>query len=664
MNSCIYTGHVAHARLEPRPHHFRYPVYFYGLDLDELPLIAERVRGFGHNRRNLVALHDRDYLDARPLPIRDKLMEFLAARGLAGDVARIFLITSARFLNYVFNPVSFYYCYGGDGALRCTVAEVNNTFQERHLYVLDRPQALERSTRFMAPKAFHVSPFNDRSGHYEFQFSPPSPDLDIRIDLHREGRLAFRSQLSGAARPLTTRSLAGTLLRYPLGAALTMPRILIQAGHLYFRKKLAYVPKPPPMSDMTIRSAPPTWQERACLRLLQPTVNRLRRGSLGITMPDRSSRTWGGGEPGARAEWRVHDYKVFARLVRDGEVGLGESYVAGEWDSPDLTALVRFFIDNRDLIDHGDLSVSWFGRLLNRARHVVRVNSPSGSRRNIAAHYDLSNDFFRLLLGPSMMYSSAVYQGSADTLEEAQQRKLHLLIDKARIRAHHHVLEIGTGWGTFALEVVRRTGCRVTSITVSQRQLEEARRRVVEAGLADRIDLRLCDYRHMEGRFDRIVSIEMLEAVGHDFLGAYFSACDRLLAANGLLVLQVITMPDQRYEGYRRSVDWIQKHIFPGGHLPSLQAMTEAMTRHSRFVVEGLDNIGVHYARTLRDWRARFLSQQAEVKAMGFDDAFVRKWHYYLCYCEAAFASRAINNLHLVLTRPGNTDPDAVPQAS
>ena len=662
MNSCIYTGHVAHARLEPRAHRFRYPVYFFGLDLEELPLLAASVRGFGHNRLNLVALHDRDYLDGRRLPIRDKLMEYLAPRGLAGDIARVFLVTSARFLNYVFNPVSFYYCYAGDGSLRCTVAEVNNTFRERHLYVLDRPHALDTATRFTASKAFHVSPFNDRNGHYEFRFSPPTPNLDIRVDLHREGRPAFLSQLAGTARPLTTRELAATLLRYPLTAALTMPRILTQAGHLYFRKKLAYVPKPLPMSDMTIKVAPAGWQEKACMRLLQPVVNRLRRGSLRIIMPDRTARVWGGGEPGTQAELTLHDYSFFARLVRDGEVGLGESFVAGEWDSPDLTAVVRFFIENRDLISHGDHPASCFGRLLNRARHVVRINSPAGSRRNIAAHYDLSNDFFRLLLGPSMLYSSAVYQGPDDTLEAAQQRKVHLLIEKARIAPHHHVLEIGSGWGAFALEAVRRTGCRVTSITISQRQLEEARRRVAEAGLSDRIDLRLCDYRHMEGTFDRIVSIEMLEAVGHDFLGAYFAACDRLLAPRGLLVLQVITMPDQRYEDYRRGVDWIQKHIFPGGHLPSLQAMAAAMTRHSRFVVDSLDNIGVHYARTLRDWRARFLARQHEIKAMGFDDAFARKWLYYLCYCEAAFASRAINNLHLVLTRPGNSDLDETPR--
>lgn len=650
----IYEGRVSHARLEPVRHAFSYPVYFLGIDLDELRDLPTRTRSFGHNRFSLLALHDRDYLAAGDDSIRDKLRRVLARQGLETDLGRVFLVTSARFLNYVFNPVSFYYCHGRNGELRCVVAEVNNTFGERHTYVLHQHLNGQVPARFQARKEFHVSPFNDREGTYDFTFSAPTPDLDIRVDMQRDGRTVFQSRLLGTGRPLTQGNLLRTVARYPLAAALTFPRILAQAGQLYFRRRLAVVAKPPPASDATRKVAPPRLLERTAMALLRPHLLRLRRGTLHLVHADGREESFGGYEPGPTAHVRVREHAFWTRLLRDGDIGLGEAYVDGLWDSPDVTAVIRLFIENRDLLDDRDLRTAALGRFLNRLLHVARPNTARGSRRNIAAHYDLSNEFFQLWLDRTMMYSSAIYESPDDTPEQGQLRKIHALIRKARIGPQHHVLEIGSGWGTFAIEAAKHTGCRVTSVTISQRQLDLARERAREAGVADRVTFELCDYRHIQGRFDRIVSIEMIEAVGHRHLGGFFAACDRLLKPDGLLVLQCITIPDQRYEAYRKGVDWIQKHIFPGGHLPSLEALSAAMTRSSRFVVEQLDNIGIHYARTLREWRGAFRARREDVLRLGFDKPFLRKWDYYLCYCEAAFASRTLNNLHLVLTRPGN----------
>lgn len=654
MNSCLYRGSVMHARLEPVRHAFRYPVFFFGVDLDELPELGERIRGFGYNRFSLFSLWDRDYLDDAAAAIREKLSRFTARLACGPEIRRIFLITAARYLGYVFNPVSFYYCFDAANRLIAAVAEVNNTFRERHLYLLENPELRGRDTLFRARKSFHVSPFNDLRGEYVFSFSPPLPHLDIRVDIVRGGRAVFLSQLEGKASPLSTKNLALTAVRHPLMAAMTMPRILTQAADLYFRKRLPVFTKPAPSSEFTIKRAPASAWERTCEAIILSLFDRAEAGQLEVRLPDGTLRVYGGRTPGPQAAIEIREPSFFARAVRDGEIGLGEGYMLGEWESPDITALISFFIENRDRFEDGDLRIALVGRALNRLLHLRRRNTIRGSRRNISAHYDLSNDFFKLWLDPTMMYSCAFYEQPGQSLEAAQRSKIHRVLKAARIGPDHHVLEIGSGWGGFAVEAVRMTGCRVTSITISERQLEEAQSRAAAAGLTNRIRFQLMDYRQLEGRFDRIVSIEMLEAVGREYLGEFFAVLDRVLAPDGLAAIQVITIPDQRYERYSRSVDWIQKHIFPGGHLPSLGALMRAMTEHSTLHVEAVENIGPHYAPTLRAWRDNFERALPQVREMGFDEMFIRKWRYYLSYCEAAFATRALDDLHIVLTRTGN----------
>ncbi|HTA17211.1 MAG TPA: cyclopropane-fatty-acyl-phospholipid synthase family protein, partial [bacterium] len=362
-------------------------------------------------------------------------------------------------------------------------------------------------------------------------------------------------------------------------------------------------------------------------------------------------------EEGPSAEMIVGNWTFFRRLLLSGDIGLGESYQEGEWNSPDLRSVIRVFGANLDLADDRNLALSLAGRALNRLGHLLRRNTRSGSRRNIAAHYDLSNDLYAKFLDETWMYSSAVFQDHGDydqePMAEAQRRKARRLLEPLRLKPGQHLLEIGCGWGELAVIAARDYGVRVTGITLSREQLKLARERALDAGLAGRVNLEFLDYRDLTGRFDAVVSCEMLEAVGHENLPGYFKAVDKALKPGGRASIQVITLPDHRYEAYRRGTDWIQKHIFPGAVCPSLAAITAAMAKGSRLTVERSEDIGGHYALTLRRWRRAFLAQAESIKGLGFDEKFLRTWDYYFSYCEAGFAGRLLGNQQLVLRRSG-----------
>ncbi|MDP3921074.1 MAG: DUF1365 family protein [Candidatus Omnitrophota bacterium] len=663
MNSRIYRGTLMHARLQPVQHKFEYPSYFYVFDLDELPILAEGVRLFSYNHFGVVSLYDKDYLDRGPGTTKEKLLRFLEAHDCARGIARVELVTCARFLGTIFNPASFYYCYTSGGKLGCAVAEVSNTFGETHLYIL-KDNFSAKDGHYRAPKVFHVSPFFDRAGEYEFKLSSLGAEADLQVNLFREGHAALVSRWWGNAVPITTANLVGTLLRYPMTAVMTLPRIHIQAAKLFYGKKISVFKKPPVDNPMTIRTALPNFLQRIAMRIVLRYLSKIRRGSLTLTYPDGRSETWGGSEAGKKAVIRIRDYNFFCRIVRDGGIGFGEGYVEQDWDSSDVTAVIGLLVDNKPYLERKVSLLEELGARLNRWRHLRHGNTVRGSKRNIEAHYDLSNNFYELFLDKSMTYSCGQFEKEGGDLAAAQKNKIRSILRKARISEQDHVLEIGCGWGAFAIEAVRTTGCRVTGITLSKEQLAFARKRIDEAGYSDRIDIQLCDYRHVRGKFDRIVSIEMLEAVGREHLGKLFKRFDELLKPDGVVVLQVITIPDQRYDSYRRGCDWIQKYIFPGGHLPSLSALCRAMTQSSSFYVEELDNIGPHYARTLALWRERLLEQKTQAEALGFSRKTLRVWQYYFSYCEAAFEARHLNDLQLVLSRTGNRSLDRKPEAA
>lgn len=656
MDSKLYVGEVTHERFHPVSHQLNYRLYVYALDLAELEQLDRRLPLFGYNRARPVSLHDRDHLAPKAGTIRQKLEAALATHIPAADLAQVVMVTSPRLLGRAFNPVSFYYCFDNSQKPLAVVAEVNNTFGEKHVYVLPGDGGAHEGfpARYRADKAFHVSPFNTMGGSYAFRFSDIRQELDIRIDLHREGRHILRARLKGAPRPLTPLSHLKTVLRHPLQPRLTIPRIYWEAFKLYFQRKLDYHDKPVPQSPMTVRRIPPNTVQRYCAKLMLDVLSKAGKGHLQMALPHGTVKTFGEGKEENPARLIVNDHRFFSRVVLGSDIGLGESYMAAEWDTEDIAAVIDFFIRNRSMLKDGDFRESILMRLLEKLRFLARANTLAGSRRNIGRHYDLSNDFFQTFLDDSMAYSCAIFKNDGDSLETAQKNKYRAIIDKARLGAGNHLLEIGCGWGGFAMEAVRRTGCRVTGITISKEQYTMARRRVREAGLQDRIRILFRDYRKMRGRFDKIISIEMLEAVGHAYFGTFFRQLDRLLAPDGIAVIQTITIPDQRYEAYRKSHDWIQKHIFPGGLLPSLTVLTRAMTRHSSLMVDHAENIGNHYATTLAHWHRRFNAHRDRVARLGFDRTFQRKWAYYLGSCEAGFRQRVLGNLQLVLTREGN----------
>ena len=396
-------------------------------------------------------------------------------------------------------------------------------------------------------------------------------------------------------------------------------------------------------------------------RLVLAALSHMTRGRLELTLPDGAHLRIG--ETGAtpHATIRVHREAFFTKCVRYGDVGFGESYVDGDWDTDDIAAVIRWAVANVDRAPtlSGSRVRSGLTNLLgavNRLTHRLRANTRDGSRRNIAAHYDLGNDFYALWLDPSMTYSSAKFVTPGQSLEEAQAVKYEALCRKARLRPGQSVLEIGTGWGGFAVHAARHHGVRVTTITVSAAQATYARDRVTREGLAHLVDVRLCDYRDITGRFDRIVSIEMMEALGDRFLPTYTAALERLLAPDGLVALQYITVPDARHAELRRGVDWIQKHIFPGSLLLSVGRVSGAMERTGTLFLHDLEDLGASYARTLHCWWERFNAQLPAVRALGFDERFIRAWNYYLQYCEAAFTTRNISVVQAIYTRPNNPE--------
>jgi cyclopropane-fatty-acyl-phospholipid synthase len=439
-------------------------------------------------------------------------------------------------------------------------------------------------------------------------------------------------------------------------AVLTFPRIVAQAARLYFRKKRAVHPKPEPASPMTIRQAPPTAFDAFGKWALGRFLRQLDHGQLTLGLPDGGEDVFG--QPGSmpQAELVVHRSRFFSRVMLSGDIGFGEAYVDGDWSSPDLVRLLCLLAQREDVLNDRRFWPALAGRALNFMSHLRRPNTVAGSRRNIGEHYDLGNDFYRLFLDSTMSYSGGIFENEQDSLEDSQLAKMHAIINMAGIGPGDHVLEIGCGWGGFALEAVRRTGCRLTGITISKEQFEWATRRVRDEGLEDRISIQLTDYRHVQGSFSAIVSIEMLEAVGHRNLPLYFQTLDRLLAAGGRAVLQVITMPDQKYQAYRLGSDWIRKHVFPGGHLPSIGAMAQAMGARSRLNIKRMEDIGLDYARTLESWRLALMARSDEVMRLGFDQRFLRKWEYYFSYCEAGFRSRTVRNYQLLLSRMGEPE--------
>ena len=400
------------------------------------------------------------------------------------------------------------------------------------------------------------------------------------------------------------------------------------------------------------------------------SLARMSRGRMKIELPDGTSAVFGSAEASlplgisGAAHIRVKREAFFKKCVLTGDIGFAESYMDGDWSTPDLSAVIAWFILNIEnaptMSGSGRARTAALNllRFTNRIGHALRPGSRRAARRNISEHYDLSNDFFSLFLDPSMMYSAARWTSPGQSLEEAQRGKNEQLCSLLRLSPSDHVLEIGTGWGGWAIQAASTRGCRVTTVTLSRQQFDHATKRVAEAGLSERVSVRLHDFRDIEGTYDKVVSIEMVEALGHGYLPDFCRVVSRALRPEGLLAMQFITCPDSRYDQFRRGVDFIQKHVFPGSLLLSLNRMNDLLSREGHMVLGHLEDLGHDYALTLRRWSETFRQRKAEVHALGFDERFVRKWDYYLAYCEAAFALRNISVVQTLHTRANNLSLD------
>lgn len=380
-------------------------------------------------------------------------------------------------------------------------------------------------------------------------------------------------------------------------------------------------------------------------------LSQLKSGHL-VVIENGERLMFGDSGAGLVGEVQIHDTSVWGMIASNGSIGAGEAFIHGYWSSPDLTKVIRVLVSNMDVLDAMEGGLARLGRPLIRGLHWINRNTRKGSQKNIAAHYDLGNEMFEQFLDPTMMYSAAQFLTADDTLEQAQLNKLQRICQKLDLKPTDHLLEIGTGWGSMALYAAQHYGCKVTTTTLSKEQFDYAQARIEALGLQEQVTLLLEDYRDLTGQYDKLVSIEMIEAVGHHFLPSYFKQCSQLLKPHGLMLLQAITIREQRYEQAKSSVDFIQRYIFPGGALPSVQKMLEIVGKDTDMNLMHMEDFGLHYAKTLRLWHENFRRAHGRLTELGYDDYFLRLWEFYLCYCEGGFLERSIGTAQLLLAKP------------
>lgn len=395
-----------------------------------------------------------------------------------------------------------------------------------------------------------------------------------------------------------------------------------------------------------------SWLQNFAREQVHNRLKNLQNGQL--TLVENGKTYQFGSATDLSATIHVHDAHFYGEIAFGGSIGAGEAYMLGFWSADNLSSVIRLMVRNQSVMDTLESGFNWLSKPMMKVLHWLNRNHQAGSRKNIAAHYDLGNDFFALWLDSSMMYSSAIFADEKSSLATASAYKLEVICRKLDLKPSDHVVEIGTGWGGFAIYAAKNYGCKVTTATISKQQFELAKARIEAENLQENITIILNDYRELEGQFDKLISIEMIEAVGHQFYDTYFAKCANLLKPDGLALIQAITIVDQRFETAKNSVDFIQRYIFPGSNIPSITTMLSSATNSSDLKLFDLEDIGPHYATTLAAWRENFLNKINEIRALGYSEEFIRMWEFYLCYCEGGFAERALGDVHLLLTKPEN----------
>lgn len=400
-----------------------------------------------------------------------------------------------------------------------------------------------------------------------------------------------------------------------------------------------------------------SWIDRSARSILLKIFSQLPQGFMTIKENGVLVDRFGDAKSDLHAEINFLDLRAYRKLLFGGSVASGETFTDNLWETPNLTDVIRIFARNLPMLDAWEAKMNWLATPLRQIMHLKNRNSKDQAKKNISAHYDLGNRLYTRFLDESMMYSSAIYPTPETTLEQAQQIKLKAICDKLKLTESDHLVEIGTGWGGLAVFAAKHYGCRVTTTTISEEQYAFAQESVENEGLADKITLLKKDYRLLEGKFDKLVSIEMIEAVGKEYLPNFFEKCSSLLKPDGLMLLQSITIDDRRFESYSKDVDFIQKHIFPGGFLPSQYELNRHLKRYTDMMIRDLHDIGIDYAQTLNDWHKRFLKNTDVLAKEGYDDRFVRMWRYYFSYCEGGFLERTISTVQLVMSKPAFQAP-------
>lgn len=640
----LVVGRLHHARSTPVEHSFAMPHYQWLVDVDDLP-------DFGRMLRPVTTIASSDHLSggASGGGIRGDLGQFLAEHDVTIEADdRVVMLAHARIAGHVFDPLTVYWCIKENGQLRALVFEVHNTYGQRHAYLV-KPDAAGRAR---VPKEFFVSPFNDVSGWYDVRMITRADRVTVVIELSDEHGVSFSASVTGRPQPANRRSVLQVALRHAFMTQRVSLMIrahgirLWLAGLKIYRRPDARPRRRPVTAGALGARLRRSWLGRqTAQRVVGLVATRVPvdlRLPGGRTVDRRRSASdhQGAGRPAIEI---VRPERLYERLAIDPKQAIGEAYVAGDWRAAPGTDLAEALTPFAQRMS--DCLPAWLMRLrrvVDRPLPAEQENSKSGSRRNIEAHYDLSNQLFAGFLDSTMSYSSALFERAQplaeQSLEMAQLRKIDAALDAAGVGAGTRLLEIGCGWGSLAIRAAQR-GAQVKTTTLSREQADWTRRRVIEESLEDRIEVVELDYREIEGRFDALISIEMIEAVGEQYWPEYFAAIDRLLVPGGEAVIQSILMDHDRLMTTRNSYGWIQKHIFPGGLIPSEQAIREVATTQTQLNAGRALHFGPDYAETLRRWRQRFAGNWQQLSELGFDEEFRRKWEFYLAYCQAGFAA-------------------------
>lgn len=610
--------------------------------LNSLPL-------FEKNTRILFSIHDANYLTPGQNSLKEKLTLFLKKEAPNIDYTEALMLTCPTFFGLNFNPVSFFYLLNSSQDIIAIIAEVHNTYKEKHLYLLTTPTEKKDYLIFENVKNFHVSPFFTVDGKYRFIFSKNMDNIEITINYFKGSKLMFNANLKLTTESLTGKRFTSMAGNYIHTAVTTFPRILIQATILKFKHKLRHFKNQGLKSPNSFSRKSPTIVNKLAITLLNKYLKKIDTLGLEINCPDGSALSYGQPSSKKLAKINVLDYRFFNLLVLKSDIGLADAYIKKYWDTDSLETVFEVFIANESLLKTSNVFISFY-RTINKIQHQLRKNNISKAKKNIYEHYDLGNRFFELFLDKNRVYSSAIYSSPSESLEDAQINKINQALTMADVQPSHRILEIGSGWGALAIHAATTIGCHVTTVTISEEQYNHVKAEINKRHLDALIEVKLMDYRLLSGKYDRIISIEMLEAVGHDYLTTYFKKCYDLLNRNGKAMFQCIMIPNNRYESYRNSQDFIQKYIFPGGHLPSMVAIKQA-SKMANFNWMMSTTITDHYVKTLRTWEKTFLEKKDQILSMGFGHEFIQMWVYYFNYCSAGFNANFIQNEQFVIEK-------------